>query len=152
MRINDVEVGWSMISITSTVDLGIGEDSKILSGVTGISWNRKRIKEKKYGLGADPYANGFGNNEYEASITFRTSVQQALRGQLNTMLELGMFDLTIVFNSEFETQDIPLGSNTIILKNCMITEDGSEFKQGDTDSEKTFELDPMKIIFQSGDN
>ena len=146
MKINNVEIGWSMISITSTTDLGIGEDSQVLYGVTGISWNKKRIKEKKYGKGHKPVAVGFGNTEMDASITFRTSVQQALRAQLDSLLELGQFDLTIAFNSEFAPEDAPVGSNIVILKGCTLTEEGSDFKQGDTDNEKTFDLQPMDIL------
>lgn len=148
VKINGVEVGWSQIKVSSTTDLGIGEDDLILSGITEITFKKTRVKEKKYGLGKRAQRRGFGNEECEASIKFYTSMQQALRGQLNSLMELGEFDLTIAFdNNEFEIEDIPVGSNVVVLKRCLFTEDGWSMAQGDTSGEETFDLDPMDIVF-----
>lgn len=46
IKINGVEVGWSQLKVSSTLDLGIGEDSLILSGVTEITFKKKETKRK----------------------------------------------------------------------------------------------------------
>lgn len=148
IKINGVEVGWSQLKVSSTLDLGIGEDSLILSGVTEITFKKKRDQEKKYGLGAKARKRGFGNETCEASIKFYTSTQQALRGQLQSLMNLGEFDLTIAFdNNEFDVEDLPTGSNVVVLKQCLFTEDGLSMAQGDSSGEETYDLDPMDIIF-----
>lgn len=149
MKINGVEYGWSMIRISSVSDLNIAEDSEVLWGCTAIEWNKKRERKNQYGIGHKARKVGFGNEECSASITLKTSAQIGLRGNLNTLLGLGMFDLTITFMSEFDQEDIAVGSNVVILKGCTFTEDGSSFKQGDTDAEKTFELQPLDIKFNN---
>lgn len=144
--INNVEYGWSQIRIASP-KLGVEENGEIIFGVTAISWNKKRGTTKLYGLGANARKRGFGNWECEASITFRTSVQIALRGILNSLFELGEFDIIINFDSEFETEDAVVGNNTVVLKGCMFNEDGFDAKQGDMEAEKTFDLNVMDIQY-----
>lgn len=144
--INDVEYGWGQIRIASPA-LGIEENGEVIFGVTAISWNKKRDTVKLYGLGSKAKKRGFGNWECEASITFRTSVQIALRGTLNTLMELGEFDIIVNFDSEFETEDAVVGNNTVVLKGCMFSEDGFDAKQGDMEAEKTFDLNVMDIQY-----
>lgn len=148
IKINNVEYGWSQVRFSAGTDLGIEENSPILAGVTAVNWNKKRIVEPVYGVGHRPIGRGIGNTEMEASITFLTSVQIALRGQLNTLMELGEFDLIVSFESEFESEDAVIGNNTVILKGCLFNEDGFEAKQGDTSAEKTFELNVLDIVYQ----
>lgn len=63
-------------------------------------------------------------------------------------MNLGEFDLTIAFdNNEFDVEDLPTGSNVVVLKQCLFTEDGLSMAQGDSSGEETYDLDPMDIIF-----
>lgn len=146
IKINGVEYGWTQIRIASP-QLNISEDGAILSGVTAINWNKKRNTTRLGGMGKKYVARGFGMEEAEASITFRTSVQLALRGVLNSLLELGEFDLIVSFDSEFETEDAILGNNTVTIKGCIFNEDGFDAKLGDMEAEKTFDLNPMDIVY-----
>lgn len=146
IKINNVEYGWTQVRISSP-QLGISEDGEILTGVTAISWNKTRETTRLHGMGKKYVARGFGHEVCEASITFRTSVQLALRGILNSLMELGEFDLIITFDSEFETEDAAVGNNTVTIKGCVLNEDGFDAKVGDTEAEKAFDLNPMDIIY-----
>lgn len=150
--INNVEYGWTQIRIAST-QLGISEQDSILSGVTAISWNKKRLTERLRGMGGPNFvARGFAGYEMDAEITFRTSTQIALRGSLDTLLELGQFDLIVSFESEFESEDVVIGNNTVTLKGCLFNEDGVDFKLDDMEAEKSFDLNVMNIVYNNNQN
>ena len=149
MKINNVEYGWSQVRISFTGANSVPEESPILMGVTAVNWNKRRETAILHGLGHKGVARGFGNEICEASITMRTSVQIALRGIMNSLLELGEFDVIITFDSEFETEDAIVGNNTVTLKGCILNEDGFDAKQGDMEAEKSFDLTPRDIVYNN---
>lgn len=138
--VNNVAYSWSMITLTSP---NAGIDEEMLTGVSGIKWNVKKNVKTNYGLGGQPVNRGFGNTEYEASITLDYNAQVKLRGLRGSLTNLGEFDLIVSFANEFGSDDWT--TETITLKGCLFTEDGMEAKQDDTNITKDFELNPFRI-------
>lgn len=141
LTINNTAYSWSMIQLSIP---GIAENgSLILSGVTGIKWNRKWNIETNYGLGGLPASRGYGNWEFTASITMDYNTQVNLRSVYGSLIGLGEFNLNISFANVMGTDDYT--SHTIDLIGCVFSEDGMEASQGDTNLTKEFDLNPFNI-------
>jgi hypothetical protein len=131
-----------MITLQSLDLTGAATDNPtILSGVQAIKWNKKRNVATNYGLGGKPVNRGFGNYEYTASITMDYNTQVQLRGTLDSLEDLGEFDLTISWANEGD-----LTAETVTLKKCFFSEEGLEVSQDDTQITMEFDLNPFDIV------
>jgi hypothetical protein len=91
--INGINYSWSNISV---IILGIP-----IAGITEISYSEKQKKENNYGLGAKPTSRGYGNFEYDGSITMYTDEWKriiALSPGRNPLL-IPPFDIPIIFGN-----------------------------------------------------
>lgn len=133
-----------MIKLTSYGLTGNNNTNDIiLSGVTGIKWNRKWNIETNYGLGGLPASRGYGNWEFTASITMDYGTQVQLRSTYGSLIGIGEFDLTIDFANVTGTSDFT--SHNVELLGCVFNEDGMEASQNDTNMTKEFDLNPFNI-------
>jgi len=142
--INDVAYSFSMIKLTSAA-LGITDDSSILQGVSAIKWSKSREVKNNYGLGGNVVSRGFGNKVCTGSITMDYNTQQLLKklGK-GSLMDLGEFDLVLSFANAFAGSDWT--AETVTLKGCILTEEGIDAKNDDTDITKEFNLNPKKIV------
>ena len=140
-QINHVACSWSMIELQAAA---LGED--LFVNCTAISWNAARTVETNYGLGGQPRARGFGNNEISASITLDVGTMIQLRNldsnTTKTLMGLGEFDLVVSWISDI-MQNTP--EETVTLAGCFFSEDGMEANQNDTNITKSYDLHPYRI-------
>lgn len=121
--INGRLYGWADLVI---VIMGV-----VVTGVTSISWKRKRVKENKYGAGGQPVGRGYGNIEYEASITLHVDEIAAIEAAIPS----GHLDDALPFNVVLSYQPETGPIKTETLKFVEFTENARDWKQGDTASE-----------------
>ena len=145
MIINNVAYSWSMVRLSSNA-LGAPEGSTILSGISGLKWNKARKIETNYGMGGKPTSRGFGNHVYTASVTMDYGTQQTLRGIKGSLTDIGEFDLIISFANPIMAVGQDFATHTVTLKGCVFVEDGMETQQDDTNISKEFQLNPFDII------
>jgi hypothetical protein len=132
--INGRLYGWADLVI---VIMGV-----VVSGVTAVSWKRKRVKENRYGAGAQPVGRGYGNIEYEASITLHVDEIAAIEAAIPS----GHLDDALPFNIVISYQPETGPIKTETLKFAEFTENARDWKQGDTASEVELPLIIGKVI------
>lgn len=119
--INGVAMSWSQIQLSF---LGVP-----LTGVTGVSFNKKQEKTNNYGIGSKPVSRGYGRETFEGSITMLGEEWRNILAASpdNTITSLPMFDLLILF------VDTSTGlSMKTTLKAVDFTESSFDAKEGDT--------------------
>lgn len=120
--INGIRHSWASIEI---VLFGI-----TITGISAISYKKKKAKTNEYGSGSEPTHRGYGNNAYEASITLMKyevdRIQRVLpKGQ--DLTDIAPFNIAVVYK--------PTGNDVLVtdvLKNAEFMEQGVDVKQGDT--------------------
>ena len=97
-------------------------------GITKISYNKSQKKENNYGAGSAPTSRGYGNYEYEASITlYRDEWNRIIAAAPNyDPLQAQFSDIQVVFGGS------RVSAATDILKAAEFLEDPFTVGQGDT--------------------
>lgn len=97
-------------------------------GIMDISYKKKTKKENNYGVGSDPVSRGYGNNEFEASVTIYldewNKIVKAAAG--NDPLSIPPQDIQVVYGGS------RVSAKTDVLQQAEAMEDPIEVKQGDT--------------------
>lgn len=122
-----------MVTLTNGINFSWGNLSivlfnSIVIGITEISYKAKQAKENNYGLGQDPVSRGYGNNEYEGSITmFLDEWKRIIKASpRNNPLEIAPNDIQVCFAG---SRILP---NKDVLKMIEFLENPMDAKQGDT--------------------
>lgn len=117
--VNGVAYGWVNVTF-------MGYNVPLI-GITEISYKKKQKKENIYATGPDPGWRGYGNNEYESSISLLfdnwVNIIDAAAGN---PLGVPFADMQVVFGSD------RLNTRTDVLQAAEWLEDSMETKQGDT--------------------
>jgi hypothetical protein len=118
--INGVQYSWGNIKIVLF--------GTTVSGITEIEYTSKQKKENLYGGGTEPTGRGYGNKEYEASITLYREELNALIAAApgRDLLQIPPFPIQIVYES------LTGAVVSVSLKSCEFTEHGLKAAQGDT--------------------
>lgn len=118
--INGISYSWANIKL---VLFGIP-----VVGITAINYKRKQKKENNYGSGTRPVSRGFGNEEYEGSITLYMEEWKKIiaASPSNNPLLIPRFDVPVVFSGN------GVAYTTDILKSVEFMEDNMPAGQGDT--------------------
>lgn len=118
--VNGSNFDWATISL---VLFGVPE-----VGLTEIKYSRKQKKENNYGAGNIPVSRGYGNYEFEGSITMYLDVwKEIIKNSPNRdPLSIPPFDIPVVYGNN------PSNLTTDVLRQCEFLEDPFESKQGDT--------------------
>ena len=97
-------------------------------GIMEISYKKKTKKDNNYGQGADPISRGYGNNEYEASITIYLDEWNKiiLASPNQDPLSIPPQDIQVVYGGSRVTAKVD------VLQQAEPMEDAIEVKQGDT--------------------
>ena len=118
--INGTNYSWANVTL---VLFGVP-----VTGVTDISYSKKQKKENNYGAGAEPVSRGYGNVEYDASITFYADTWHKIIAASpdRDPTKITPFDIQVTFGGSRVT------AVTHKLRSCEFTEDPFEGKSGDT--------------------
>ena len=150
-KVNNIAYNWSMVQLIST-ELGEDGTTQVLQGVSGIKWNKRRDVKPKYGRHGKQVSRGLGNEVCTASITMDYATQVLLRAGLNSLKELGSFDLVVQFADPIGGVGYVPGNDesswvteTITLKGCFFNEDGMESQADDDNITKEVDLNPFDI-------
>lgn len=104
---------------------------RVVTGITSVSYNRKQTKENNYGQGEEPISRGYGNVEYEASLTLYADELRALKASAiaagTDLLGLSPFDVQVIYGAS-RTQTFGLD----VLKSVEFLEDPLTANQNDT--------------------
>ena len=113
-----------------------------VSGITEIEYTTKQKKENNYGAGVEPVSRGYGNKEYEASITIYKEDLEALRNAApgRDLMAIPPFSVQIVWENETG------GIQSASLKACEFTEESTKASQGDTSIKIKLPLIVGKIV------
>lgn len=118
--INGVNYSWSNVKLNL---FGVP-----VVGITEILYHKKQKKENNYGVGQDPVSRGYGNNEYEGSITlYKDEWNRIIQAAANKdPLGIAPFTIQVLFGGSSVTfaQDN--------LYACEFTNDPFDAKSGDT--------------------
>ena len=118
--VNGVSYSWANVKL---VVAGV-----IVVGVTKISYKKKQKKEDNYGMGTEPVSRGYGNSEYEASITLYLEEWNKIiaAAPLKDPLQIAPFNIQVVFGGS----RVAAKSDTLLGAEFM--EDEMPVSQGDT--------------------
>lgn len=100
-------------------------------GITAVKYSIKQKKENLYGLGNQPIARGYGQYEYEGSLSMYKEVWNRIIKNSPTKdpLSIPFFDIQIIFEGD-PTRPIEITTDT--LQACDFTEDPFSVGSGDT--------------------
>ena len=133
--INGIQHSWANIEVEI---LG-----RVVTGITEIMYDSKKVIEDVYGAGDEPIQRGEGNRTYTASITlkqFEVDAIQALVGSFK-IDRIPPFNITVNYRS---TLDQP--SKTDILRNVQFKNNVRDWKQGQTSGDVKLELAIAGIV------
>jgi hypothetical protein len=118
-------------------DVSVNVLGRTVTGITAISYKKKRNKTNNYGSGSEPDHRGRGNSEYEASITLYDYEVDAIVNTLaegQDLTDIAPFSIPVVYdtgNGQIKTD---------VLQNVEFLEDARDLKQGDTKIERVCPL------------
>lgn len=97
-------------------------------GITEITYSRKQKKENNYGAGVEPISRGYGQREYEGSITIYLDEWKRIIAAAPNRdpLDIKPFDVQVLFGGS----SVQFAQDT--LRSCEFLEDPMDAKQGDT--------------------
>ena len=127
---NSREYEWSDISVALA--------GRVVTGLRGVKYSQKQEKELIYGKGNKPMAIQHGNVDYSGEVAITQSEYEALKLATGGKILEASFDLIVVYGDPSKGQ----ATVTDTLLNCEITEDNTEWSQGDKFQEKA-----LPIIF-----
>jgi hypothetical protein len=97
-------------------------------GVTKIEYKRKQTKENNFGAGTEPISRGYGNVEYEGSISLYLDEWKKIKlaSPNRDPLAIAPFDIQVIYGGSRVTAIVD------VLRNVEFTEDPLSTSQGDT--------------------
>lgn len=120
--INGVRPAWANMRVNI---LG-----RTVTGITALDYKSKRKKENQYGAGDEVDHRGYGNREYEVTLTLYKYEVDAIKALLlpgQDLTDIAPFDIPVQWRDAAETV-----INKLTLKDFEFTEEGLSTKQGDT--------------------
>lgn len=121
---NSREYEWSDITVVVA--------GRPVTGFRAVDYSSKQEKEALYAKGNKPHGIQRGNKSYEGSITLLQSEYEALRQACGGDVLDASFDLVVAYGNASKGDAIV----TDILVGVEVTEDNTEWKQGDKFQEK----------------
>jgi len=125
MVTNTREYEWSDVSVVVA--------GRVVTGLRGIKYTSKQEKELLYAKGNKPHGIQHGNKDYSGELTLLQSEYEALREAAGGDVLDASFNIVACYGNPTKGDTI----TTDTLVNVEITEDGTEWKQGDKFQEKT---------------
>lgn len=118
--VNGINYDWSSVKL---VLFGVP-----VVGITKITYKTKQKKENNYGMGTQPISRGYGNVEYEGSITlYKEEWQGIIAASVGRApLDIPFFDIQVTFGGTRVQPTLD------ILRACEFLEDPLSIGQGDT--------------------
>ena len=118
--INGVSYSWANVKL---VLFGVP-----VVGITKITYKAKQKKEDNYGMGTEPVSRGYGNKEYEGSITlYREEWAKVIAASPSRDPHLiPQFDISVTFSGAGVAPQLD------VLQACEFLEDPFTVGQGDT--------------------
>lgn len=118
--INGVNYSWSNVKLNL---FGVP-----VVGITEISYHKKQKKENNYGAGQDPVSRGYGNNEYEGSITlYKDEWNRIIQAAANKdPLGIAPFTIQVLFGGG----SVQFAQDNLYA--CEFVNDPFDAKSGDT--------------------
>ena len=113
-------------------DVNVVVAGRPVTGMRGIKYNSKQEKEPLYAKGNKPHGIQHGNKDYSDEVTLLQSEYEALRTASGGDVLDSRFDLVVSYGNPSKGDALV----TDILVGCEITEDNTEWKQGDKFQEK----------------
>ncbi len=111
---------------------------RVVTGLRGVKYSMKQEKELLYGKGNKPMAIQHGNVDYSGEVTITQTEYEALKVACGGNVLAANFDIVVCYGDP--SKGLPNITDTLL--NCEITEDNTEWTQGDKFQEKT-----LPIIF-----
>ena len=133
---------------TSWEDVRLNLFGQVIMGVTAISYSESQTKENFYGAGNEPVERGYGNKEYEGSVTLTAPVVQDIHDSLppgRSIVDIPRFTIPVFFKRK--------NSTTITkhyLLECEFTGRGRELETGTGQITEELELVVGKIAWSEG--
>lgn len=121
---NSREYEWADITVVVA--------GRPVTGFRAVDYSSKQEKEALYAKGNKPHGIQRGNKTYEGSITLLQSEYEALRQACGGDVLDASFDLVVAYGNASKGDAIV----TDILVGAEVTEDNTEWKQGDKFQEK----------------
>lgn len=121
---NSREYEWSDITVVVA--------GRPVTGFRAVDYSSKQEKEALYAKGNKPHGIQRGNKSYEGSITLLQSEYEALRHACGGDVLDASFDLVVAYGNASKGDAIV----SDILVGAEVTEDNTEWKQGDKFQEK----------------
>lgn len=121
---NSREYEWADITVVVA--------GRPVTGFRAVDYSSKQEKEALYAKGIKPHGIQRGNKSYEGSITLLQSEYEALRQACGGDVLDASFDLVVAYGNASKGDAIV----TDILVGAEVTEDNTEWKQGDKFQEK----------------
>lgn len=121
---NSREYEWADITVVVA--------GRPVTGFRAVDYSSKQEKEAMYAKGNKPHGIQRGNKSYEGSITLLQSEYEALRQACGGDVLDASFDLVVAYGNASKGDAIV----TDILVGAEVTEDNTEWKQGDKFQEK----------------
>lgn len=121
---NSREYEWADITVVMA--------GRPVTGFRAVDYSSKQEKEALYAKGNKPHGIQRGNKSYEGSITLLQSEYEALRQACGGDVLDASFDLVVAYGNASKGDAIV----TDILVGAEVTEDNTEWKQGDKFQEK----------------
>jgi len=130
--VNGVNYAWSNVKV---VLFGV-----TVTGITKITYKSKQKKDDNYGMGPYPVSRGYGNYEYEGSISLYRDEWAGIISAApnNDPLQIPWFDIQVTYGGNKVT------ATCDTLKACEFLDDPLSVGQGDT---KILVDVPLKIAF-----
>ena len=142
MIINGNAYDWDNITLSI--------DTYQVIGITNIKWNAQRDFQNSYGAGHTPVEVGFGNHNFEASMTISLVEVGKLIDKIptsgtnsNDLLDKEAFNITIQYGT-FDGK-----SHEVVLENCRFHDFGVDVSQNDMQMEVEINLNPANIQHNS---
>ena len=123
--VNTREYEWS--------DVNVVVAGRVVTGLRGIKYGSKQEKELLYAKGNKPHGIQHGNKGYSGELTLLQSEYEALRTAMGGDVLDGAFNIVACDGNASKGYAIV----SYMLVNVEITEDNTEWKQGDKYQEKT---------------
>jgi hypothetical protein len=114
-------------------DVNVVVAGRVVTGLRGIKYGSKQEKELVHAKGNKPHSIQRGNKTYDGELTLLQSEYEALRTACGGDVLDGSFDIVVSYGNPTKGDTI----TTDVLVGVEITEDGTEWKQGDKFQEKT---------------
>lgn len=121
---NSKEYEWS--------DINVAVAGRVVTGLRGVKYTAKQEKELLYGKGNKPMAIQTGNKDYSGTLTLLQSEYEALKASSGGDVLNISFNIVVGYGNPSKGDAITTDS----LIGCQITEDDTDWKQGDKFIEK----------------